>query len=385
MQLHLISDVEVGAYVSGGIDSSLVARMAERQISTPLRAFHGKYGAYTGFDESSWAKLAVESSSLELKVADFTAEESWQAFLSSSYFLDYPSAGPGSIPQFLISKVASQDVKVVLGGQGGDEIFGGYARYLIAYLEQTLKAGIEGTAKTGKFVVTLGSIIPNLEVLREYVPLIQKAWSSNLFGDIDERYLQLVSKAGDLESAINWDALDLNSTHSAALAIFNDRRSVRKEALFDSMTHFDLKTLLPALLQVEDRMSMASGLESRVPLLDHKLVEFAASVPADIKFKDGQLKRLLKIAGGGLLPNEILNRRDKMGFPVPLAAWTRREWGPNVRGLLESLRDRDLDFLNGHHFESLLATQVEFSRGLWALISLEMWMQNFHDSHSPIK
>ncbi len=129
---------------------------------------------------------------------------------------------------------------------------------------------------------------------------------------------------------------------------------------------------------------MAHGLESRVPLLDHKLVEFAASVPADIKFKDGQLKRLLKIAGQGILPNEILNRRDKMGFPVPLVAWTQREWQHNVKGLLENLRDRNLDFLNEQHFESLLSTQVTFSRGLWALLSLEAWMQNFHDSHSPV-
>jgi asparagine synthase (glutamine-hydrolysing) len=155
---------------------------------------------------------------------------------------------------------------------------------------------------------------------------------------------------------------------------------VKKEAYFDSMTHFDFKTLLPALLHVEDRMSMAHGIESRVPFLDHPLVEFAATIPADVKFKNGELKRLLKSAFHETLPSEILQRRDKMGFPVPLAEWAKGPLKNDFDGLIESLRDRRLDFIHADHLTSILSTSPKFSRGIWALISLELWFQEFHDS-----
>lgn len=381
MDLHLVSDVEVGSYISGGIDSSLIASMAAERAAQPLKAFHGTFTDYPGYDESTFARQVCETKPIDLRVSTFSADESWKAFEQAIYHLDFPIAGPGSIPQFLVSRVASSEVKVVLGGQGGDEIFGGYARYLVAYLEQCLKAGIEGTASGGKFVVTLESIIPNLGVLREYIPLIQKSWAKGLFGELDARYVGMVSKQDDLGIAINWPVLEVGSSFETAYSIFNDTRSVAKESLFDSMTHFDFRTLLPSLLHVEDRMSMASGLESRVPLLDHKLVEFAATIPSDIKFKDGTLKRLLKIIGANHLPKSVINRRDKMGFPVPLNDWFKNEWQTDVKGLIESLRDRKLDFLNGEEFESLLSSQVKFSRGMWALLSLEMWMRIFSDNH----
>src|SRR5438270_7229950 len=101
--------------------------------------------------------------------------------------------------------------------------------------------------------------------------------------------------------------------------------NVKKESYFDSMTHFDFKTLLPALLQVEDRVSMAHGIESRVPFLDHEVVEFAATVPSNVKFKDGKMKHLLHNAMGFSLPGSILNRKDKMGFPVPLNDWLKSD------------------------------------------------------------
>src|SRR5690606_19650113 len=124
----------------------------------------------------------------------------------------------------------------------------------------------------------------------------QQFWKEGLFGPLDERYFRLINRAADMEQEIDWKALDHEKVFEDFRSVFNNRSNVRKEAYFDSMTHFDFKCSLPALLHVEDRMSMAHGLESRVPLLDHPLVEFAATVPADIKFKDGQLKRLLKIA-----------------------------------------------------------------------------------------
>ena len=194
----------------------------------------------------------------------------------------------------MVSELASREVKVVLGGQGGDEIFGGYARYLIAYLEQSLKASIDGTYKNGNFVVTPQSIIPNLTVLQEYKPLLRQFFSKGLFGPINERYFRLIDRSADMTDEVDWSALDFDGVFARFDAIFSSERNVRKEAYFDSMTHFDFKCLLPALLQVEDRMSMAHGLESRVPFLDHRVVEFAATIPADIKFKDGRMKQFIK-------------------------------------------------------------------------------------------
>jgi asparagine synthase (glutamine-hydrolysing) len=145
------------------------------------------------------------------------------------------------------------------------------------------------------------------------------------------------------------------------------------------MTHFDFKCLLPALLHVEDRMSMAHGLESRVPLLDHKIVEFAARVPADIKFRDGNMKHLLKTSFHDVLPREIRDRRDKMGFPVPLKEWL----GHDVRGLVvdtfENLKNRNRPHFNAEAILANFDQAAQFSRKNWALFSLELWHQQFHD------
>lgn len=385
MGLHLRSDVEIGAYLSGGLDSSIIAASAAKLGGGRLKAFHGSYTDYPGYDESEFARAVANSSDLDLEISHFDSKDVVGTLKKVIYHLDYPIAGPGALPQFQISEQAAQKVKVVLGGQGGDEIFGGYARYLIGYLEQCLRAGIDGTSRNGNFIVTLESIIPNLGTLREYKPLLQKFWSSGLFGEMDERYFKLISRGADLGSAVDWTAIDTSGTYESFLKVFNNQESVSKEAYFDSMTHFDFKTLLPALLQVEDRMSMAHGIESRVPFLDHKIVEFAASIPADVKFKNGELKRLLRIAFSDRIPKIVSARRDKMGFPVPLAEWSKGPLESGFKGLVEALRDRKLDFIDADHLGAMLASSPKFSRGTWALLSLELWMGQFHDAASSIK
>src|SRR5262249_15634619 len=148
---------------------------------------------------------------------------------------------------------------------------------------------------------------------------------------------------------------------------------------FDSMTHFDFKCLLPALLHVEDRMSMAHGLESRVPLLDHPLVEFAAMVPADIKFKDGHMKHLLKTGFADKLPSTIINRRDKMGFPVPLKEWMQGELRGMLQDIFRSERARTRPLFRAEAVLAAIDNVERFSRKLWGLLSLELWHQQFHD------
>ena len=377
--LHLRSDVPVGAYVSGGIDSSLMAVLANRADPANHQAFHGRFTDYPGYDESGFARLVTERTGGELHVMDITAQDFSNHIRDTIYHLDSPAAGPGSFPQYMVSKLAAEHVKVVLGGQGGDEIFGGYARYLVAYLEQCLKAGIEGTYRDGSFVVTLESIIPNLTQLREYKPMIRQFWRDGLFDELDDRYFRLVDRSNDMGSEIDRDALDFDAVRARFDVIFNNRRNVRREAYLNCMTHFDLKCSLPALLQVEDRMSMAHGLESRVPMLDHPLIEFIATVPANVKFQGGRLKHMLKETYRDALPEEIVDRRDKMGFPVPLKEWL----GGPLKGFREELyqagEGRDRPFMNREAVMTGFDGAAPFSRKTWGLLSLEIWHQTFHD------
>eukprot|EP00003_Mantamonas_plastica_P029110 TRINITY_DN6850_c0_g1_i1.p1 TRINITY_DN6850_c0_g1~~TRINITY_DN6850_c0_g1_i1.p1 ORF type:complete len:614 (-),score=54.84 TRINITY_DN6850_c0_g1_i1:4722-6563(-) len=379
INVHLRSDVPVGSYLSGGIDSSLIAILARERAPQNHQAFHGKFTCFDGYDESKYAQLAADKCGSQLNQIDITAEDFRENIEKVIYHLDVPVAGPGSFPQYMVSKLASEHVKVVLGGQGGDEIFGGYARYVVAYFEQAIKAAIDGTYHNGNFVVTPESIIPNLGVLREYKPLIKEFWREGLFESIDARYFRLVDRSTDMVDEVDWSSLNKEKVFEDFQAIFNNRRNVKKEAYFDSMTHFDFKCLLPALLQVEDRMSMAHGLESRVPLLDHPLIEFAATVPADVKFEGGHMKHMIKQTYKDVLPAELLQRRDKMGFPVPLREWFAGELNDMVRDVFHGSKARSRDYINCDAVLRNFDKAGRFSRKTWGLLSLELWHQQFHD------
>jgi len=321
----------------------------------------------------------VEARQGSLEVRDISAQDFIDNVAKVIYYLDQPMAGPGSFPQFMVSELTSKHVKVTLGGQGGDEIFGGYARYLVAYFEQCIKAAIDGNYKNGNFVVTIESIVPNLGVLQEYKPLIQEFWRDGLFGPLDQRFLRLIDRSHDMRDEVDWKQLDITAVYGRFYEIFNNRNNVSKEAYFDSMTHFEFKTLLPALLHVEDRMSMAHGLESRVPFLDHPLVEFAATVPADVKFKDGRLKHLLRSTFGNDLPMSVMNRRDKLGFPVPLSTWFSGELRDFFFDTIASMESKARPWLNPDAIRQNFESTGKFSRKTWALMSLELWHQQFHD------
>ncbi|MDG1325140.1 MAG: asparagine synthase (glutamine-hydrolyzing) [Opitutales bacterium] len=384
IRLHLRSDVPVGAYVSGGRDSSIVAALASQIESSEFQAFTGKFSFGEGYDESEYARDLSQQYSFNLHELDIKSTDFVSSIHKIIYHLDQPVAGPGSFPQYQISQLASEHRKVVLGGQGGDEIFGGYARYLIAYFEQCIKGAIEGSLNNGNFVVTYESIISNLESLKQYKPMLKQFWSKGLFETIDRRYFDLINRAPTLKDEVNWNAIGQSSTCDEFSRIFLGD-NVGHESYFDLMTHFDFKTLLPALLQVEDRMSMAHGLESRVPFLDHKLIELAATIPADIKFKNGELKRLLVRTFDSILPNSITQRKDKMGFPVPLNEWMQGELKDFVCGIFETGRDRGREFFNTDVILENLSREGKFSRKIWGLLSLEVWMQEFHDKSSEYK
>src|SRR6185503_14110838 len=194
VRLHLRSDVPLGAYVSGGLDSSIVAALASSQLRSEFIGFTGKFSQSRDYDESHYARALASSGNFELQEVDITPGDFIENLSKVIYHLDFPVAGPGSFPQYMVSKLAGRSRKVVLGGQGGDEIFGGYTRYLIAYFEQCIKAAIDGTMNNGNFIVTYESIIPNLTALRNYKPLLQEFWREGMFDEMDKRYFRLINR-----------------------------------------------------------------------------------------------------------------------------------------------------------------------------------------------
>jgi len=382
VHLQTRSDVPVGAYLSGGLDSSVVATLAARYVDgSSMRLFHGCFAEGPQYDESKYARAVANAiAGSELHITVPTATDFVVDMPRLIYAMDEPVAGPGLFPQYRVSAMAAQHVKVVLGGQGGDEIFGGYARYLVGYLEQALKGAIFETQEEGRHLVTLSSIIPNLPLLRSYQPLMQKFWCNGLFEDMDRRYFRLIDRSPDLEQILSEDALaryDRKRVFADFQRVFNhpDTRS-----LFNKMTHFDQKTFLPALLQVEDRVSMAVSLESRVPLLDTRIVDLVTRMPPQIKFNGGQVKHIFKRSVASVVPQPILNRKDKMGFPVPFSEWLKG--GPVrdfVGDILLGQRSRERGLFRPAELEKLMKGESQYDRQLWGALCLELWHQQFID------
>lgn len=381
IRLQMRSDMPIGAYLSGGLDSSLVAAAAAKHQSAPLQVFHGRFAEGEGFDESLWARRVSDAIGADFHETVPTAADFVRELPGIIRMMDEPAAGPGVFPQVMVSKLAARSVKVVLGGQGGDELFAGYARYLVAYLEQALKGAIFGTSDEGRHVVTLETVIANLPVLRGYIPMLKGLWSDGLFDDMDRRYFSLIDRGHDMTSLLAphlRDGLDKEALFAMFQAEFNrpDTRSY-----INKMTHFDLRTLLPALLHVEDRASMAASIESRVPLLDHRLVERAAQMVPTLKFGGGELKFGLRKVAEAFLPRDVVRRTDKMGFPVPLAQWMEK--GPVrdfVHDVLTSQVARQRGLFEPTAVHRLLNARPGFDRQLWGILCLELWHQTFQVS-----
>lgn len=380
VNMQLRSDVPVGAYLSGGLDSSTIATLGARNYSGTFHCFHGRFEESPAYDESQYARIVTEHIGAELHIATPTAEDFVSRLPNIIYALDEPLAGPGVFPQFMVSELAKQHVTVVLGGTGGDEVFGGYARYLVSYLEQALKGAIFETQNEGRFVVTLESMIPNLPVLQQYTPMMRSFFAEGMFDEVHMRYLRLVARNDGLRSLLShdiWSTLPLDAIPGRFEAIFNSPES---PSSINRMLHFDQKTLLPALLHIEDRASMTSSLESRVPLLDHRLVELANNLPPTIKFKAGKLKYSLLKSAKSLLPDKVVQRKDKMGFPVPLSEWSQSgEVRDFTFDILGDARTKQRGIYAKSTIDKILHDPSPYGRKLWGALCLELWFREFID------
>jgi len=379
LNLQIRSDVPVGAHLSGGIDSSTVAILASNNYYGNIQTFTGGFKDSSDYDETKYAKLVSDSIKSNHHEIFPTSTDFVDSFQKLIYHMDYPEAGPGLFPQYMVSKLASNHVKVVLGGQGGDEVFGGYTRYTVAYLEQALKGAIFETKEEGQHIVTLASIIPNMPQLRKYLPLISDQFSEGLFGPMDERYFRMINRSHKLGSIFNASFLQTMNEklmHDKFKQVFNHPTTL---SYFNKMTHFDIKTLLPALLHVEDRVSMAVSLESRVPLLDYRIVELAAKMPPTLKFAGGKAKSMLLNSVRNILPPEILARKDKMGFPTPINLWLGSELKSYALDILGSKASKERGLLNTKTIEAGINESGQFSRDLWGALCLEVWFKTFID------
>jgi asparagine synthase (glutamine-hydrolysing) len=376
------SDVPVGAYLSGGLDSSTVTALAAGETHQALRTFTGAFREGPEYDESAYARAVAERYGAQMHFVYPTGKQFIDSLPKLAYHMDEPAAGPGLFPQYMVSSLAAQHVKVCLGGQGGDEIFGGYARYAIAYFEQALKDSVHGVSEEGEDAISLASMAPNLAALKQYAPLLKRTLRSGIFQSREQQYFSLVDRSeGTIEAfsgafRAHYRRDDVFQRFSR---VFNEPET---GSYFNRMLHYDMQTGLQSLLHVEDRVSMAVSLESRVPLLDPRIVELMAKIPPPIKFKGGEMKYLFKRAIAGLLPDQVLNRTDKMGFPVPLQIWARDTAKDFFCDILLSQRTRERGLFDMDVVEQLIRQESNFSRVLWGLLQLELWHREFLDAGS---
>jgi len=380
VRLQLRADVPVGAHLSGGLDSSTVTSLAASLLDSKIHTFSGGFCDSPQYDETHYARLLSRRAKTEHHEIFPTAQDFVEILPLLIYHMDEPAAGPGLFPQYYVSKLASQNVTVVLGGQGGDEIFGGYTRYLVAYLEECIRGGIEGTQEDDKYVVTFDSILENLPQLQGYQPMLQYFWKDGLFESPDLRYFRLIDRSHEARQFVDPELVSGKIGYSPLEAFRDLFNEGGVGSYINRMTRFDLKTLLPALLHVEDRTSMSVSIESRVPLLDHRIAELVASIPPRIKYKGGRSKHIFRKVVQHIVPQEILERKDKMGFPVPLNEWYREPpVNEFVCDTLMNLQARQCGFLKDIQVKSLLNSERAFGRNVWGLLSFELWMQAFID------
>ncbi len=370
--LQVRSDVPIGSYLSGGLDSSIVSILTAKNYPDKIKTFSGGYKVSSEYDETNFANIVAK----KIKSHHHEIFPSYHDFINNFeklvYHMDEPCGGPGVFSQYMVSKLASDHVKVVLGGHGGDELFGGYARYSIAYLEESIKGAIFENNED-KYVVTLNSIIENLPSLKQYIPLIKRQFSNGLFDPVNKRYFNLICRSYHLKELYSKEfveSIQMDKIFSEFDSIFNKSNTT---SLFNKMTYFDLKTLLPALLQIEDRVSMAFSIESRVPLLDRRVAELASSIPPKMKFSGGKLKYMLLKSTREVLPKKIINRKDKMGFPTPLNEWMKGPLREYIMDIFLSNESRQRGIYRIENIEKQLNTEGKFTRDLWGLLNIELW------------
>ncbi len=379
IDLRLRSDVPLGIFLSGGLDSSAVVALLAPRVTTPLKTFSVAYDFGSQFNETVYAQ----------KVAKKFNTDHHEIFVTSKNFLDFipdfihlmdePVTESAAISLYFVSKLAKEKVTVVLSGEGSDEIFAGYDLYrYMAFLERYFNFG--GKKVTGLLAKAGRALLPEGNKLAKYLSLGSLSFEQRYKGisTYEERY----KKGLYLDSFAATCREKSNKTIKRFLT--NLFEHTQGSDGLGRMLYFDTKTwLVDDLLIKADRMSMAASLELRVPFLDYRLVEFAASMPSKYKIKDGQGKYLLKKMMEGILPQDIIYRK-KMGFPTPLKMMFEGDLYGYAQDLLLSQSAETTAYFSRGRVEDILQEhknkKVDHHRLIWQLVVLEEWLKNYRSS-----
>jgi len=379
---RMIADVPVGAFLSGGVDSSLVAAMMRAQGSGPVKTFAIGFED-AGFDEAPYAKAVATHLGTDHTELYATAQQARDVIPHLPDWYDEPFADSSQIPTYLVSALTRQHVTVSLSGDGGDELFAGYNRYELAErigqllgrvprpLRQTASAAL--TAMPIRAWDSLGGMMPARLRLPQLGHKLHKLAKVLTLDDTDAMYRRLISL---------WEPAEIMPGTVEPQFVLWDP-TVREDipGAIERMQFLDLVTYLPDdILTKVDRASMAVALEARVPLIDHRVVEFSWSLPAHFKRRDGVSKWLLRQVLYRHVPRELIER-PKMGFGVPLGQWLRgplREWAEH---LLNEDRLREAGLLNvplvRARWAEHLGGQRDWQYLLWAILMLEAWRERW--------
>ncbi|OPY62550.1 MAG: Asparagine synthetase (glutamine-hydrolyzing) 1 [Pelotomaculum sp. PtaU1.Bin065] len=385
VRIHLRSDVPLGCHLSGGLDSSSITCLAASlyKAENKLNTFSGKFNEDSFYDETPYAKLVAGHVGSQYHEIIPDGEPFPEVMEKISWFMDEPAVGPGIYPQYFICKLASQHVKVVLGGQGGDELFGGYPRYFLtaglAGFSELSNASSQSSSNAIKFskLNFLMGYIKRRGLKRTAQKTIQylKVRSEGY----REKWKRFSTTMAFNESLLGPVIFPTYCSYDVDSEFFTYIDKENASDVFDKLLYHDFKCYLPALLQVEDRTSMAFSLESRVPMLDYRLAELAASLPHSLKVKMGEPKYILKQAVRGIVPQEILDRKDKKGFPTPINYWFKNNLTFYLKSMLLDKRSSERGVFNPEAVRRMINSRDDNSWELWTLLNVELWFRNFID------
>lgn len=375
VRLRLIADVPLGAFLSGGIDSSTIVALMARHMDQPVKTFS------IGFHEDSYNELKYARLTARKFGTDhhefFVTPDICEVIDQLVWHLDEPFADQAAIPNYIVSKLAREHVTVVLSGDGGDELFAGYTRYVVEH-KRSRFARLPRILREG-LMQPFSRRLPHGARGRNYI--------HNISLDPVLRYLDNVSVFTGLNKQSLYTSdfqRKLGNTELVAARFREYSASVGTDDPLDRLLYIDSKTYLPGdILAKVDRMSMAVSLEARAPLLDHKLIDFVTRIPASLKMAGLETKYLFKRAVKDLIPEEILNR-PKQGFGVPIQQWINEQLRERIRDTLMDPRTRQRGYVDPRYIEVLLDEHErgrrDHSLGLWALLMLELWHRRFADS-----
>jgi len=373
VRLRLMADVPLGAFLSGGIDSATITALMSQLVDEPIKTFSVGF-AEREANELAYARIVAKAFKTDHHEVLVTPEQFFGALPTLVWHEDEPIAHPSSVALNFVSRLAAERVKVVLTGEGSDETLAGYGRYRKTILNMRLggayqaatPAPIRSLVRHG--IEALPASRTRQRALRTFFarPATLEALYLDNFA-VFSREEQRSLIAADVRRRL--PTLDPYATATELMA------GSDAKTLLDRLLYVDTKTYLHELLMKQDQMSMAASIESRVPFLDHPLVEFTARLPERLKLRGGTTKYILREAMRDVLPSEILTR-GKMGFPVPIGAWLRGPYRRIVDELVLSPRALERGLLDPGAIRGIVARHAageDHSERLWSLVNLEIW------------